>query len=152
LATVLDEHQDAVLWRNAWGDAIAAVFTDVTAAADCALGFHDVLGLIDLAAIGLPADLNLRVGGHAGPVLPIVDPISQRLTYWGRELTRVARIEPRTPEGEIYVTDAFAALLALQPRAPFATEYVGRVTTAKDFETIPMYRLRRRPASASESR
>ena len=42
------------------------------------------------------------------------------------------------------MTDAFAALLALERGAPFATEYVGRVTTAKDFETIPMYRLRRR--------
>src|SRR5271155_5755557 len=59
-------------------------------------------------------------------------------------LTRAARIEPRTPEGEVYVTDAFAALLSLEPAAPFATEYVGRVTTAKEFETIPMYQLQRR--------
>ena len=79
-----------------------------------------------------------------GPVMAIVDPVTHRPTYWGRELTRAARIEPRTPEGEVYVTDAFAALLSLEPDVPFATEYVGRVTTAKDFETIPMYRLRRR--------
>jgi hypothetical protein len=76
--------------------------------------------------------------------MPIVDPIRRELTYWGRELTRAARIEPRTPEGEVYVTDAFAALLALERSAPFVTEYVGRVTTAKDFETIPMYRLQRK--------
>ena len=41
------------------------------------------------------------------------------------------------------MTDAFAALLALEPNCGSATEYVGRVTTAKQFETIPMYRLRR---------
>jgi class 3 adenylate cyclase len=71
------------------------------------------------------------------------DPIAQRVGYWGRELTRAARIEPRTPEGQVYVTDAFAALLALEPAPRFVPEYVGRVTTAKDFETIPMFRLRR---------
>ncbi len=143
LGTVIDAHGDAVRWVNTWGDAIAAVFSDVTAAADCALGFHEALQRLDLAAIGLPADLHLRIGAHAGPVMALVDPVSHKPTYWGRELTRAARIEPRTPEGEVYVTDAFAALLALRRDAPFATEYVGRVTTAKDFETIPMYRLRR---------
>ena len=152
LGAVIDGHSDAVRWVNTWGDAIAAVFSDVTAAADCALGFHEALERVDLEAIGLPPDLGLRIGAHAGPVMAIVDPVSHKPTYWGRELTRAARIEPRTPEGEVYVTDAFAALLATSPGAPFATEYVGRVTTAKDFETIPMYRLRRRsPRSARES-
>jgi len=144
LGAVLDDHGEAVLWRNCWGDAIAAVFSDVTEAADCALGLHEALTRIDLEAFGLPGDLELRIGAHAGPVMAITDPITQKPTYWGRELTRAARIEPRTPEGEVYVTDAFAALLSLEPAAPFATEYVGRVTTAKGFETIPMYQLRRR--------
>ena len=144
LGAVLDAHGEAVLWRNAWGDAIAAVFADVTEAAECALGLHDALQRADLPAMGLPEDLGLRIGAHAGPVMAMVDPVSHREAYWGRELTRAARIEPRTPEGEVYVTDAFAALLSLRPTAPFATEYVGHVTTAKDFETIPMYRLRRR--------
>jgi hypothetical protein len=76
--------------------------------------------------------------------MAIADPITRKPTYWGRELTRAARIEPRTPEGEVYVTDAFAALLALEPVVAFVTEYVGRVTTAKEFETIPMYQLQRR--------
>jgi len=144
LGAVLDDHAEAVLWRNTWGDAIAAVFSDVIEAADCALGLHEALKRIDLAAIGLPEDLDLRIGAHAGPVMAIADPVTRKPTYWGRELTRAARIEPRTPEGEVYVTDAFAALLSLEPVVPFATEYVGRVTTAKVFETIPMYRLRRR--------
>ncbi len=143
LGAVFDDHGTTVLWRNSWGDAIAAVLTDVTEAAECALGLHEALTRIDLAAIGLPADLELRIGAHAGPVMAIVDPVTHKPTYWGRELTRAARIEPRTPEGEVYVTDAFAALLSLEPDVPFATEYVGRVTTAKGFETIPMYRLRR---------
>jgi tetratricopeptide (TPR) repeat protein len=144
LGRVLNTHSHAILSRNSWGDAVAAVCADVVVAAECALGFQDALAALDLTAIGLPHDLGLRIGAHAGPVMPIVDPIRRELTYWGRELTRAASIEPRTPEGEVYVTDAFAALLALERSAPFITEYVGRVTTAKDFETIPMYRLRRK--------
>jgi len=144
MGAVLDGHGEAVLWRNCWGDAIAAVFSDVIEAAECALGLHEALTRIDLESIGLPADLELRIGAHAGPVMAITDPVTHKPTYWGRELTRAARIEPRTPEGEVYVTDAFAALLSLEPVEPFATEYVGRVTTAKGFETIPMYQLRRR--------
>jgi hypothetical protein len=144
LGAVLDARERDVLWRNSWGDAIAAVFGDVTAAADCALALHDTLATFDLPSVGLPPDLHMRIGAHAGPVIAFDDPIAHRRTYWGRELTRAARIEPRTPEGEVYVTDAFAALLALEPDTPFTTDYVGRITTAKDFETIPMYRLRRR--------
>jgi class 3 adenylate cyclase len=146
LGRVLDTYSPAILSRNSWGDAVAAVCADVVVAAECALGFQDAIAALDLPAIGLPHDLGLRIGAHAGPVMPIIDPIRRDLTYWGRELTRAARIEPRTPEGEVYVTDAFAALLALERSAPFITEYVGRVTTAKDFETIPMYRLHRRQA------
>jgi tetratricopeptide (TPR) repeat protein len=144
LGAVLDGHREAVLWCNSWGDAIAAVFSDVIEAAECALGLHEALTRIDLEAIGLPSDLELRIGAHAGPVMAITDPVTHKPTYWGRELTRAARIEPRTPEGQVYVTDAFAALLSLEPVVSFVTEYVGRVTTAKEFETIPMYQLRRR--------
>ena len=57
-------------------------------------------------------------------------------------MTRAARIQPRTPEGEVYYMDTFAALLSLEPDATARCEYVGMVTTAKGFETIPMYRLR----------
>jgi class 3 adenylate cyclase len=125
------------------------VLTDIDAAARCALSLQETLAKIDLVACGLPIDLDLRVGAHAGPVITVMDPISGRLTCWGRELTRAARIEPRTPEGQVYVTDAFAALLALQPDTDFATEYVGRITTAKAFETIPMHRLYRRTAPSA---
>lgn len=143
LGQVLDVHDAAIVYRNSWGDAIQAVFVDVTSAAACALELHDALARYDLTAAGLPCDLGLRISVHAGPVMTIEDPVRHQLGVWGRELTRTARIEPRTPEGQVYVTDAFAALLTLEPRSGFATDYVGRVTTAKDFETIPMYRLRR---------
>ena len=37
-------------------------------------------------------------------------------------MTRAARIEPRTPEGDVYVKDAGIALLALEPKCDFTIE------------------------------
>ena len=142
LARVLDRHREALLGYNSWGDAIQAVFADVASAARCALDLQHAIGQIETTDSELPLDLAMRIGAHVGPVLHLREPFKGELTYWGRELTRAARIEPRTPEGEVYVTDAFAALLALEPDSRMRCDYVGRVTTAKDFETIPMYRLR----------
>ena len=142
LARVLDRHRDALLGYNSWGDAILAVFADVTSAARCALDMQQAIGRIDTTDTELPLDLAMRIGAHVGPVLHLREPFKDELVYWGRELTRAARIEPRTPVGEVYVTNAFAALLALEPGCGIRCEYVGQVTTAKDFETIPMYRLR----------
>lgn len=142
LARVLDRHRDALLGYNSWGDAILAVFADVPSAARCALDLQQAIGEIEMSNDELPLNLAMRIGAHVGPVLHLVEPFKGELVYWGRELTRAARIEPRTPVGEVYVTDAFAALLALEPMSGIRCEYVGQVTTAKDFETIPMYRLR----------
>ena len=142
LAHVLDRHRDALLGYNSWGDAILAVFADVPSAARCALDLQQAIGDIEMSNDELPLNLAMRIGAHVGPVLHLVEPFKGELVYWGRELTRAARIEPRTPVGEVYVTDAFAALLALEPMSGIRCEYVGQVTTAKDFETIPMYRLR----------
>jgi hypothetical protein len=61
---------------------------------------------------------------------------------------RLAR-EPRTPPGEVYATHVFAAVLALETDAQAIPEYVGILTTAKDFETAPIYVLKpKAPRSA----
>jgi len=143
LAAVVDRYGENASWRNTWGDAVVVVFDDVVAAARCALELQEAVQTIDLVACGLPPDLSLRIGVHAGPILHLADPFCGADGWWGREMTRAARIEPRTPEGEVYGTDALAALIAIEPSSGIACDYVGRVTTAKEFETIPMYRLRR---------
>jgi class 3 adenylate cyclase len=129
------------------------VLADARSAGHAALRFQESLHAIQLADLGLPDDLGLRVSVHAGPILQRQDPVRGVLGWWGRELTRAARIEPRTPEGEVYATEAFAALIALDPAAGLACDYVGQVTTAKDFETIGLYRLRRvEPLAAASPR
>ena len=131
-----------VQYRNTWGDAILAVCSDVRTTAAAALALQGLMKAVDLETLGLPDTLGMRVGAHVGTLIALDDPVRHLPAFWGRELTRAARIEPRTPEGEVYVTEAFAAMCTLECSDEFACEYVGRVETAKAFETIPMYRLR----------
>lgn len=71
------------------------------------------------------------------------DPVRDETSYFGEHVTRAARIEPVAPPGAVFVTEAFAALLALERPAGFVCEYVGRVPTAKSFGPMPMHLLRR---------
>jgi adenylate cyclase len=58
----------------------------------------------------------------------------------GSHVSRTARIEPVTPEGMVYVTDAFAAALAaMQPR--FICNYMGVVPAAKNYGLMRMFAL-----------
>jgi len=59
-------------------------------------------------------------------------------------VSRTARIEPVTPPGEVYVTEQFAARLALEP-AGFGCDYVGQVPAAKGYGTMRMYHLHAPP-------
>ncbi len=143
-AEVLSRHEHDVLSRNTWGDAIHVVLSDATAAARCALDLQDAIAAIDLDAEGLPSHLALRLGGHLGPVFPTPDPVLGLTAYMGSHVSRTARIEPVTPAGTVYVTDAFAAALVLDDSREFACDYVGHMDAAKDYGRLRMYRLRRR--------
>ncbi|HZB70690.1 MAG TPA: adenylate/guanylate cyclase domain-containing protein, partial [Acidimicrobiales bacterium] len=144
LARTLDRFGDDILFRNSWGDGLYVVLRDVTVAAACALALQDTMRALDPRAVGLPPTLGLRIGAHVGPVFEAVDPIRGERNYYGVEVTRTARIEPRTPEGDVYVTDPFAALIALEQPDDLSCQYVGHIPTAKDYGTFPMYVLKRR--------
>jgi hypothetical protein len=47
-----------------------------------------------------------------------------------------------TPPAEVYVTEAYAARLAMKPGA-FRCDYVGIVPAAKGYGTMRMYHLHR---------
>ena len=147
VAEVLDRHGAHVIVRNTWGDGLFLVVDSAVNGARVALDLQERLHTVDLAAAGLPADLSLRLGGHVAPLVPVYDPVLRINMVMGRGLTRAARIEPRTPPGEVYVTTSFAALLRLEPDSGVTSEYVGHLTTAKNFETTPMYLLRRQDAA-----
>ena len=140
LGEVLAQYGDNVLYRNTWGDGIFLVLNDAAAAARCALALQAALNAIDLPSHGLPDTLSIRLGGHFGPVFETNDPIQGLTNFFGAHVSRTARIEPVTPPGEVYVTEQFAARLALEPGG-FACDYVGQVPAAKDYGTMRMYHL-----------
>ena len=148
-ARVLGDHDENVEYRNTWGDALYAVLSGAPAAARCALDLQDAMGGLDLEAVGLPQHLAFRLSGHIGPVFPIRDPVLQADAFMGSHVSRTARIEPVTPPGAVYVTEAFAAALELSGASDVGCDYVGHMPTAKDYGRLRMYRVRRRgPAGA----
>ncbi len=142
VADVLHRYEDRVRWRNTWGDGVAVMLSDVASAAGCALALQDAVAALDLQSHGLPTHLALRLGGHVGPVLPVYDPVLGVNAFTGTHVSRTARIEPVTPPGEVYVTEAFAAALVLAGSQEFACDYVGHMAAAKGYGRLRMYRLR----------
>ena len=142
-AEVIDRYGADVLLANTWGDGLYLVFDDAGKAARCALDLQTAMAGIDLATAGLPDHLALRIGGHLGPVYSGQDPIIKQQNFFGAHVSRAARIEPVTPEGCVYVTETFAAVLAIHNAAEFTCDYVGMTEAAKDYGKMRMVLLRR---------
>jgi adenylate cyclase len=142
VAEVLDRHGEEVLSSNSWGDALYAVMPSAAAAARIALELQQALGRFDHGRLGLDlAGGGMRIGVHYGSVYKALDPVTGRPTFYGSEVSRAARIEPVTPPGAVFVTEPFAAILALEAPDDFLCNYVGRIALAKGYGTFPMYRL-----------
>jgi adenylate cyclase len=143
VAEVLDAHADEVECRNSWGDALYAVTSSAPTAAEIALQLQDRLARFDYATLGIDGSGGMRIGAHYGPAYRTTDLITGRITYYGTEVSKAARIEPVTPPGAVFVTEPLAAILALEARGRFRCRYVGRIALAKKYGDYPMYRLTR---------
>jgi class 3 adenylate cyclase len=143
LGEVARRHKPHIAFIKTWGDGVFVVFRDADRAAACALDMQDAMSAIDFKAAGLPEALQLRLGGHLGPVYELDDPITGRLDIYGANVSRAARIEPITPEGCVYVTETFAAVLALHNADQFSCDYVGITDMAKRYGRLRMFLLRR---------
>ena len=144
IAEVLNAHGDAVVSRNSWGDALYGVIGSAPAAAEISLQIQDALDEFDYSQLGLEGKGGrMRIGAHYGPAYRAVDHITGRLSFYGNEVSKAARIEPVTPTGAVFVTEPFAAILALEAPDRFDCRYVGRIQLAKGYGSYPMYRLTR---------
>jgi class 3 adenylate cyclase len=139
---VRDAHRSKVLLANTWGDGLFLVFQRAHEAAQCALDLQAALARLDFAKLGLSAPLSLRLGGHLGPVYKALDPVLGCESFFGTHVTRAARIEPVTPPGCVYVTETFAAALALEHSREFVCDYVGMTKAAKEYGSLRMFLLR----------
>jgi hypothetical protein len=135
MGAALDRHP--ATYRNAWGDAVQVTFDEVTDAAACAFDMRAALA-------GQDPPIHPRFAIDFGPLLPVHDAVQHADKFSGRAMTRAARIEPVTPPGRIFATEAFACEVALLPRGSgLACDYAGRIPTAKGFGSLPLYALRR---------
>jgi len=137
------------LAKNTWGDGLYFVFSNVLDAGSFALDLRDAVRNTDWPKHGLP-DLNLRIGLHAGPVYSCRDPVTERTNYIGANVSRAARIEPITPTGQVYASQAFAALAAAEGVKEFRCDYVGQTSMAKKYGTFPTYVVLRRKTASGE--
>ena len=141
---VLTALPDPPILSNTWGDGLYLVFDEPTHCAEAALRLLERAERIDWQELGFGTTSPVRVGLHAGPVFSGDDPILGKTNYFGSHVTRAARIEPVTMPGCAYVSEQFAALLALAPGREYVCEYVGIEKLNKDYDLCPLYRLTRR--------
>ena len=125
------------------GDGLYLVFSEVEAAGKFALDLCDLITRTRWEMCGLPKSLGLRIALHAGPVYEFDDPITGNRSYCGTHVSRAARIEPITPPGQVYSSQAFAALAAAQGVKEFTCDYVGQTPLAKGYGTFATYHVRK---------
>ncbi|OQB42791.1 MAG: RyR domain protein [Candidatus Latescibacteria bacterium ADurb.Bin168] len=135
------EVQPAV--KNTWGDGLYLVFDTVEQAARFALDLRDSVTGKDWSSLITSGDFSMRIALHAGPAYRATDPVTGRLDYFGAHVNGAARIEPITPPGEVYASQAFSALLALEDIKDIQFTYVGVTAWAKGFGSFPTYHIRR---------
>jgi class 3 adenylate cyclase len=143
VGSVLDQYSRDIVTKNTWGDGIFLVFGDLGSAARCALDIQSALAKLDFVSLGLPASLGLRLGLDAGAVFEIRDPILKSINFTGSHINRTARLEPSTPPGEVYVTEAFAALFMFLEHRDLTCEYVGMMKAPKGYGRLRTYLLGR---------
>jgi class 3 adenylate cyclase len=127
--------------REPRGDGFYLTFECARAAGRFALALSDAIASTKWALRGLPPSLVMRIGLHAGVVHRLFDAVSRRLVFVGTHINRAARIEPVTPPGQVWASQEFAALAALERVTDFTCGYVGPIELAKDYGVFPMYRL-----------
>ncbi len=131
-------------YRNAWGDAVQLVFDTPAEAALCALSLRDSLSPAALQEMGFSAGFSPRLALDFGGLHTVYDAVQAVPKFAGRTMTRASRIEPVTPPGSIYATEAFACEIALSHVCGVKLDYAGIVPTAKGFGSLPLYALRSR--------
>jgi class 3 adenylate cyclase len=147
VARLVAEDDASIPVRETWGDGLFLAFTSVRSAGIFALKLLDAIMTTDWRALGFSEPLNMRFALHAGPVHLTTDPLTRLPKCCGTHVSRAARLEPKTPAGQVYASEAFAALAALEGVAEFRCDYVKELDWAKRYGTFPAFVVRRKTPS-----
>lgn len=141
IAKRLEPYAGRITCQNSWGDAIYIVFDEAIDAARFGLDVQRAISALEFVPIGAQSPLSLRLAIHYGPVFEGIDGFNGTRSCFGVHVTHAARIEPVTPPGVVYVTEAMAAELELLD-VTGACEFVGPIAAAKGFGDMLIYVLR----------
>jgi len=75
-------------------------------------------------------------------VTEVSDPFTAKKNFFGTHINIAARIEPVAMPGTVYVSEPFAALLALRVPGKYRTDYVGLTELPKKFGSMRLFVLR----------
>ena len=143
VSRLMAESSSAPINVNTWGDGLFFVFNGVEDAGRFALDLRDLVISTDWVELGLPRQLSIRIGVHAGPVYVNFDPVVRQISFTGAHVSRAARIEPITHEGEVFASEEFAALAAADQSKGFSCDLVGTTALAKSYGLFRVYSLER---------
>jgi len=140
IATVVDRYgPERITVRETWGDGLFFVFPRLEDAALFSLDVAELVNGTDWLSEGFSTQLKLRTALHHGPMYPVRDPITGRSAVCGAHIAQGARLEPKTPPGRVYATEAFAARAALEGHQSFRCAFVGQLDFDKRYGTFPAY-------------
>lgn len=137
----IDTMDEAPVVRNTWGDGLYMVFLSPRTAGVFALRLARRIRETDWAEEGLPKHVGIRIALHSGPAMKILDPVTGNENYTGTHVSRAARLEPMTPVGEVYCSEAYAALCSALRINEFSCCYVGKIGLAKNYGEFSTYRV-----------
>jgi len=143
VATLIQNYADDILVRETAGDGLYLAFRNLSAAGACALDLAEMVEQTCWQELNFGTALRLRVALHIGPVILGNDPITGLRKGVGAHVSRAARLEPKTPPGQVYASEAFAALCELTTNLPFRCRYVKQLEWAKRYGTFPTYLVTR---------
>lgn len=143
VSRLIAESSSSPINVNTWGDGLFFVFSGVEDAGRFGLDLRDLVMKTDWIDLGLPTNLNIRIAVHAGPVYVNFDPVVRQMTFTGAHVSRAARIEPITHEGEVFASEEFAALAAADQSKGFTCDLVGTTALAKSYGLFRIYSLER---------
>ena len=143
VSRLMAESSSAPINVNTWGDGLFFVFNGVEDAGRFALDLRDLVIQTNWMDLGLPRNLSIRIGVHAGPVYVNFDPVVREISFTGAHVSRAARIEPITHEGEVFASEEFAALAAADQSKGFTCDLVGTTALAKSYGLFRIYSLER---------
>ncbi len=130
-------------YLDSWGDGLFLAYSGSCDAAEAASQLMQAFKAIDLSEQGLPDQLDLRIGLHFGPAHQGRDPLLDRDSLFGTQVSLAARIESTAMPGTICASEAFAAVLAMEQDGEFRCEPVGLKTVDPQLPPVRLYSLRK---------